>query len=60
MLLKDLHTTIAVKNGKYDLDPFTETSCSEHREKGCLKLVAPRQFQRWKLFSINHHWYILP
>jgi hypothetical protein len=47
MLLKDLHTTIALENGryvplelcsdKYDLDPFTETSCSEHREKGSLK-----------------------
>jgi hypothetical protein len=26
---------------KYDLDPITETSCSEHRKKGSMKLVAP-------------------
>jgi hypothetical protein len=26
---------------KYDLDPFTETSCSEHRKKGSMKVVAP-------------------
>ncbi len=51
VLLKDLHTAIALENGrhvplelwrdKYDLDPITETSCSEHRKKGSMKLVAP-------------------
>ncbi len=29
-----------------DLDPFTETSCSEDRKKGSMKLVAPNRLER--------------
>jgi len=33
--------SIGAMRDKYDLDPFTETSCSEHRKKGSMKIVAP-------------------
>jgi hypothetical protein len=39
--------SIGAMRDKYDLDPFTETSCSEHRKKGSMKVVAPnRQEER--------------
>jgi hypothetical protein len=33
--------SIGAMRDKYDLDPFTETSYSEHRKKGSMKLAAP-------------------
>jgi hypothetical protein len=52
--------SIGAMRDKYDLDPFIETSCSEDRKKGSMKLVAPNRLERWKMtkYGAWHHFLI--